>query len=211
MRNFGKLTGYPETIKMGEDIKDADGNVTLEAPTATITVLKDANGIEWHELFKLYPHAFYIAIDDNKKIVSMTNDPEQSQIAGLNIIGIDSDFGETFGQGGTVYGKLWNGSRIVTPEASVPDSLSRRQFFQQATLSQIISEEDALNAIAGKIPKVMEDAIDQMPKEYQFPAKALVVGAQSFQLSNSLTPIVGKSLGLDEEQIKQFWISASKL
>lgn len=211
MKNFGKLTGYPETVKMGEDVKDADGNITAAAPTFTITVLKDAAGVEWHDLFKLYPHAFYIAVDDNKKIISMTDDPEQSQISGFEIIGIDSDFGETFGQGGTVYGKLWNGSRIITPEAPVPDSLSRRQFFQQATISQIITEEEALNAIAGKIPKIMEDAINQMPKEYQFPAKALIVDAQSFELSNSLTPIVGKSLGLDEEQIKQFWISASKL
>lgn len=211
MKNFGKLTGYSEIVKMGEDTKDGEGTVIAEAPTATITVLKDADGVEWHELFKLYPHAFYIAIDDNKKIVSMTDDPEQSQISGLEIIGIDSDFGETFGQGGTVYGKLWNGSRIVTPDAPVPDSLSRRQFFQQATISQIISEEDALAAIAGKLPKVMEDSINLMPKEYQFPAKALVVGAQSFELSNPLTSIVGKSLGLDEEQIKQFWASASKL
>jgi len=52
MKNFGKLTGYPEIVKMGEDIKDADGNVTVKAPTVTITVLKDAAGIEWHANMK---------------------------------------------------------------------------------------------------------------------------------------------------------------
>ncbi|MCT6870757.1 MAG: hypothetical protein M3Z70_02810, partial [Bartonella sp.] len=107
MKNFGKLTATLEEIKLGEDIKDEKGNIVQPANTVKINVLKDKDGVEWHELFKRYPHKFYIAVDDNKHIISMTDDPEQSQIAGFDIIGIDENYGETFGQGGSVYGKLW--------------------------------------------------------------------------------------------------------
>ena len=112
MKNFGKLTATLEEIKLGEDITDEKDNIVQPANTVKINVLKDKDGVEWHELFKQYPHKFYIAVDDDKHIISMTDDPEQSQIAGLDIIGIDEDYGETFGQGGSVYGKLWDLSLI---------------------------------------------------------------------------------------------------
>ena len=211
MKNFGKFTSFKEDIKIGDDIKDDKGNVVQRAQTVTINVLKNKDGVEWHDLFKKYPHKFYIAIDDTKQIISMTDDPEQSQIAGFDIIGIDDDFGETFGQGGSVYGKLWDGEKIVAPAPIAPDSISRRQFFQQASLSKLIDEEDALEAMGGRLPKVLLDSVSKLPVDYQFGAKALLVGAQTFERSNTLTPIIAKSLGLDQEQTEHFWAAASKL
>ena len=76
MRNFGKLTITQEEVSLAEDIKDDKGNVVQKAGTVKINVLKDKDGIEWYELFKKYPHNFYIAVDDNKHIISMTDDPE---------------------------------------------------------------------------------------------------------------------------------------
>ena len=148
MKNFGKLRASKEEITLGEDIKDDKGNIVQPANTAKINVLKDKDGVEWHELFKRYPHKFYIAVDDNKHIISMTDDPEQSQIAGFDIIGIDDDYGETFGQGGSVYGKLWDGEKIVAAPPVFPP-LTARQFWQ-AALAIGVKEEDLIADIANK-------------------------------------------------------------
>ena len=148
MKNFGKLTATLEEIKLGEDIKDDKGNIVQSANTVKINVLKDKDGVEWHELFKRYPHKFYIAIDDTKHIISMTDDPEQSQIAGLDIIGIDENYGETFGKGGSVYGKLWDGEKIVAPAPVFPP-LTARQFWQ-AAFAIGVKEENLIADIANK-------------------------------------------------------------
>ena len=148
MKNFGKLTATNEIVKIGSNITDDKGNVIIPAPTIRIQVLKDKDGNEWHDLFKKYPHKFYIAIDDTKHIISMTDDPEQSQIAGLDIIGIDDDYGETFGKGGSVYGKLWDGEKIVAPAPVFPP-LSARQFWQ-AAFAIGVKEEDLIADIANK-------------------------------------------------------------
>ena len=148
MKNFGKLTPTNEIVKIGSDITDGKGNVIIPAPTLRIQVLKDKDGNEWHDLFKKYPHKFYIAVDDNKHIISMTDDPEASQIAGFDIIGIDENYSETFGQGGSVYGKLWDGEKIVEPEPVFPP-LSARQFWQAALVIGV-KEENLIADIANK-------------------------------------------------------------
>ena len=156
MKNFGKLSITLEEIKLGEDIKDEKGNIIQKAATVIIHVLKDKDGIEWHDLFKKYPHKFYIAVDDTKHIISMTDDPELSQIAGFDIIGIDEDYGETFGQGGSVYGKLWDGEKIVAPPPVFPP-LTARQFWQAALVIGV-REENLTTGIANKdSPFYIED------------------------------------------------------
>ena len=156
MKNFGKLTATLEEIKLGEDIKDEKGNIVQPANTVKINVLKDKDGIEWHDLFKKYPHKFYIAIDDTKHIISMTDDPEQSQIAGFDIIGIDGNYGETYGPGGSVYGKLWDGEKIVAPPPVFPP-LTARQFWQAALVIGV-REENLTTGIANKdSPFYIED------------------------------------------------------
>ena len=148
MKNFGKLRASKEQVTIG-DIKDDKGNIVQKARTTTINILKDKDGVEWHDLFKQYPHKFYIAIDDTKHIISMTDDPEASQIAGLDIIGIDEDYGETFGyKGASVYGKLWDGEKIVAPAPVFPP-LSARQFWQ-AAFAIGVKEENLIADIANK-------------------------------------------------------------
>lgn len=156
MKNFGKLSITLEEIKLGEDIKDEKGNIIQKAATVIIHVLKDKDGIEWHDLFKKYPHKFYIAIDDTKHIISMTDDPEQSQIAGFDIIGIDGNYGETYGPGGSVYGKLWDGEKIVAAPPVFPP-LTARQFWQAALVIGV-REENLTTGIANKdSPFYIED------------------------------------------------------
>ena len=156
MKNFGKLSITLEEIKLGEDIKDEKGNIIQKAATVIIHVLKDKDGIEWHDLFKKYPHKFYIAVDDTKHIISMTDDPELSQIAGFDIIGIDGNYGETFGPGGSVYGKLWDGEKIVAAPPVFPP-LTARQFWQAALVIGV-REENLTTGIANKdSPFYIED------------------------------------------------------
>ena len=156
MKNFGKLSITLEEIKLGEDIKDEKGNIIQKAATVIIHVLKDKDGIEWHDLFKKYPHKFYIAIDDTKHIISMADDAEQSQIAGFDIIGIDGNYGETFGPGGSVYGKLWDGEKIVAAPPVFPP-LTARQFWQAALVIGV-REENLTTGIANKdSPFYIED------------------------------------------------------
>ena len=148
MKNFGKLTATNEIVKIGSNITDDKGNVIIPAPTIRIQVLKDKDGNEWHDLFKKYPHKFYIAVDDNNHIISMTDDPDASQIAGFDIIGIDENYGETYGQGGSVYGKQWDGEKIVAPAPVFP-TLSARQFWQ-AAFAIGVKEENLIADIANK-------------------------------------------------------------
>ncbi len=148
MKNFGKLTSSVEEveIKTLDAVFDENGKVIIpeQYQSVTVTVLKNAEGVEWHDLFKLYPHAWYIAVEDDGKIISMESDPEHSQIADKDIWGIDSDFGYTRGPGGTVYGKVWNGSAIVEyvpPITEIPLS-----FDQFRTMLEVIEKLDAFKA-----------------------------------------------------------------
>lgn len=116
MKNFGKLIASPEPVTIpGLQIgEDEDGNPIYE-PSRSMNVIffRDHNGVDIVEAAQQSPHAFYIAVTEDGRIISMTDDIEHSQISGHDIIGIDDAFGHTFGQGGNVYGKIWNGSAIV--------------------------------------------------------------------------------------------------
>lgn len=129
MKNFGKMIETQETVEIPpvQTGVDEDG-VPIFAPAKThpIRIYRNSDGVDWFELAKRYPHPFYIAVDDNNRVVSMTDDFQQSQIAGYMIIGIDEDFGMTFGPGGNVYGKTWTGSAIISPEPAVDDIVAER-------------------------------------------------------------------------------------
>ncbi len=103
MMNFGKMTVKPSIVK-------------VYGVQYIIYLYCNADGVDLVEAARSNPHPFYIAIDENSRVISMTDDIEQSQIAGYEIIGIDSDYGETFGPGGSVYGKKWNGLRFLDVE-----------------------------------------------------------------------------------------------
>ena len=203
MKNFGKLAATQEEIKLGEDIKDDKGNIIQKAQTTKIMVLKDKDGIEWHDLFKKFPHKFYIAIDDNKRIISMTDDPEQSQIAGYELIGIDDNYGETFGQGGSVYGKLWDGEKIVAPAPTFP-SLTARQFWQAALVIGV-KEEDLVNGVADeKSPfyvadeKERESVLIDITKSTTF--------SHDFPLLEKMAAVAN----MPKDKIDTLWMQAAK-
>lgn len=102
MKNFGKMTAVLETVD-------------LETGPVQVYIFRDVDGNDLFDLATEYPHPFYIAVKDDGAIISMETSVDKIQIAGYNIIGIDQDFGYTNGPGGTVYGKIWDGSTIVDP------------------------------------------------------------------------------------------------
>lgn len=118
MKDFGKFTASQKTVTV-PSIQigiDEDGEPVFNEPRELpVLIFHDENGVDWFELVKEFPHPFYIAVDDDGRIYSMETDFQASQLAG-HLIGIDSDYGYTRGLGGTVYGKLWNGTAIVEPE-----------------------------------------------------------------------------------------------
>lgn len=129
MFNFGKLTATPETLKIPglEGGLDKDGNpIPGEEQSVRVLIFRDKHGVDINDAAKVHPHPFYIGTTDDSIIVSMTDDVEQSQIDNLNIIGIDSDFGFTFGPGGNVYGKKWTGTAIISPDPTIDDIVAER-------------------------------------------------------------------------------------
>lgn len=114
MKVFGKFVSSYERVKVAG----------YEQPVSVI-FLRNERGEDLVDVVKASPHPFYIAITDNNTIISMSNDIEQSQVSDHTIIGIDKDFGFTFGPGGTVYGMVWNGKAIVTPESILTEEQRR--------------------------------------------------------------------------------------
>ena len=102
---------------------------------------------------------------------------------------------------------------IVGPsDDPTPKSISRRQFFQYLAIIEVISQEEALLAIAGKeIPAILNSLISSLPEKDQFNAKALVLGATSFDIDNPLSSVIRVLMGWSEEEKRNFWQKASKI
>lgn len=218
MKNFGKFKSVPEIVPLPPvQIGVDDDGEPIFGPEKSVTALffRNAAGEDICQIAKDNPNEFYIAVSETDVVFSMTDDIEQSQIEGADIIGIDDDFGFTFGPGGTVYGKIWNGTAIVEPPVTepVPDDISRRQFFQQLFVLEIITKPEALTAIPGlNIPPPLQAIIDQLPTQSdRDSAEMLVIGAQNFNRLHPLSETVRLSLEWTVEQKDDFWREAYKL
>jgi len=102
MQNFGKFTPSLETM-------------THEGKTYYVHFMRNSLGADVVDVLAANPHPFYIAVDDDNTVVAMEEMPELMQIPHHDIIGIDETQGFTHGEGGNVYGKVWNGGAIVEP------------------------------------------------------------------------------------------------
>lgn len=99
---------------------------------------------------------------------------------------------------------------FLNPPPPVP-AASRRQFFQQAAISGIISQDEALDAVTtGALPTAILAFINTLPTDQQFGAKMLF-SAIEFQRSSPLANAFGQTIGLTPEQIDAFFEAASKL
>ncbi len=104
-------------------------------------------------------------------------------------------------------------SWYALPKEPPPASISRRQFFQQLAVIEIITNQVANAAMqSGAIPAPLQALIDDLPTENdKFEATMLIIGADSFQLAHPLTEVVRLKMGWTEEQRNNFFLEASKL
>lgn len=101
----------------------------------------------------------------------------------------------------------------VPPPPPVPQFISDRQFFQQAAITGLITQDEALAAVqTGTVPAVLMTVINGLSDEMQqFAAKMIISGATQFDRNNPLTLSVGAALGWTSEQIDAFFIAAAAL
>lgn len=103
----------------------------------------------------------------------------------------------------------------VEPEYKepIPDVVNRRQFFQQLALSEVITKQEAINAIAnGKLPQAVESVIDQIEDEDdKFNAQMILIGGSEFERLHPLTDKIKAMVNWSDEDRDNFWLSASKL
>lgn len=101
----------------------------------------------------------------------------------------------------------------VPPPPPVPQTISDRQFFQQAAVDGLITQNEALAAVAtGTIPATLQTIVDNITDPMQqFAAKMLLSGATVFERQHPLTEAVGQSLGWTSGQIDDFFKQASQL
>ncbi len=111
------------------------------------------------------------------------------------------------------YGPIFDYREPEALPEPVPDDISRRQFFQQLFVLEIITKPEALTAIPGlNIPPPLQAIIEQLPTQSdRDSAEMLVVGAQNFNRLHPLSETVRLSLGWSVEQKDDFWREAYKL
>jgi hypothetical protein len=98
------------------------------------------------------------------------------------------------------------------PPPPVPDEISRSQFYQEASVEGMITQQEAMGAVTqGAIPASINDYILTLPSADQFGAQMYFAGRALFNRTN--TYIVGyfASLDKDTDDINAFWTAASLL
>jgi len=90
--------------------------------------------------------------------------------------------------------------------------ISDRQFFQQLAVLEIVTEQEALDAVSfGAIPAALQAIIDPLPAPDKFAAEMLLRGATIFRRDHPLSAAIGAAQGMTSEQIDQFFAAAAAL
>jgi hypothetical protein len=110
-------------------------------------------------------------------------------------------------------GQFWNGSAWESPAAYVPQVISDRQFFHALAKNDVITEDEALAAVAtGTIPPTMAAIVDAIPDaSARFDAKMFLSGAVEFHRNHPLVAVFGAALGWTEAQIDDLFTFAASL
>jgi len=191
MKNFGKFTASPETL-------------FVEGVEYKLVFQRNEAGEDMVDVLKAHPHAFYIAVDGAGRIVSMQSDPEAIQLNGLDIIGIDSDYGFDHAPGGNVYDAIWNGSEIIAPPVRLPD-LTARQFWQ-AALAIGVSEEGLLASISDPTDTLyIEDEGERLEVSIDIRKATL------FRRDYPLIDDMAAAYNIPQEQMNSLWIWAAQI
>lgn len=101
----------------------------------------------------------------------------------------------------------------VVPPPQIPETISDRQFFQQAAIAGLITQTEALAAVqTGTVPAILMNVVNSLPDAMQqFAAEMMLAGATQFNRHHPLTEAVGGALGWTSGQVDQFFIDAAQL
>lgn len=91
--------------------------------------------------------------------------------------------------------------------------ISRRQFFQQAAVEGLITQDEAVFAVStGAIPAVLQTIVSDLEDaQQQFAVKMLLSGATVFERTHPLTVAIADSFGWTDAKVNQFFTQASGL
>ncbi len=101
----------------------------------------------------------------------------------------------------------------ATPRRTdVPETISDRQFFQQLAVAGLITEDEAIDAVAtGAVPVAMQAVIDSLPADQKFAALMLLRGAISFERHHPLVAVFASAMGMTDAETDDLWVAASAL
>jgi hypothetical protein len=109
-----------------------------------------------------------------------------------------------------VWTRQWS---VIPKPVMVPPVISDRQFFHALAKMNVISEQEALAAVAtGTIPQAMSDIVEAMPVDSErFDAKMFLSGAVEFRRDHALVAVFGAAMGWTDAQIDDLFIFAGAL
>lgn len=98
------------------------------------------------------------------------------------------------------------------PPIIIPQSVTRRQFYQAAAQLGLITQEEALAVLTtGVIPSSLASAIDALPAADRFAAQMGIVGATAYLRSDPLVALLGAAMGQSSAQIDALFTLAATL
>lgn len=120
------------------------------------------------------------------------------------------------------YGEAFEGTegsnyviRTVDPSTlppPVPEKISDQQFFQQLAIMELITEQEAEEAVApGTIPASLMALVEQLPEAQQWPARMLLKGSVEFRRNHPMTAVIAQLYGFTPEQVDDLFRAASAL
>ena len=110
----------------------------------------------------------------------------------------------------------WDGTNVAAYLPSPPPpsftDIDPRQFFQALALQGKISQADCLAYLrTGVLPAQIQAAVSTLSADQQFSALCLLIGAQKYQRSNDLVPLLGAALGMQSANLDALWTAAAAL
>lgn len=206
MKNYGKMISKQKSYPIHGPIIGVKPNgdpIYEYEDTVQATVYVNEDDIDMVVVLTADPSAYYIATDDNGIIHMGTDDPELIQVAGLNIIGVDSLEGHTVGEGGTIYHMKWTGTNIVDPVSLMtPDE--KRALMPNLSARQIRL---GLNSL-GKL-QMVDAAIAAMPLPQRTDAEIEWEYGTEFRRLHALIIMIIPLLELTPEEVDTAWMEFS--
>jgi hypothetical protein len=131
---------------------------------------------------------------------------------GVPVADDNTDYATILAQGITI-------APYVPPPPPVPESITRRQFFQQltqplpwSTSTTVITQAEAMAVFqSGTIPSELQTLVAGLPAAEQPGANLMIIGNSTFERRHPLVIALGQAMGWTSAEIDQFWIAAAAL